>query len=219
MSGFFSPDNWYWKPFSYVADAVILSGMWLLGSLPLITAGAATTALYDTVAHCVRGRERDIFSRFWGTYKREILPSFISLLLWCVGIGGLYQLIKIYAGTLQNTNGSAMLVTGLLFALSVVVGIFSWVLPLLSRFTFSVGALNLTAIKLACGHPFRTILSGLFTMAATALCLRTGFAFLLVPEILAVLWAVLMEPIFKKYMTEEEIQAVEKAPEDEEDSL
>lgn len=219
MSGFFSPDNWYWKPFAYVGDAVILSGMWLLGTIPLITAGAATTALYDTVAHCVRGRERDMLSRFWGTFKREIVPSFLSLVLWVLVITGLYKLIGLYAGTLENTNFSVMIVAALLFALSVVVGIFSWVLPLLSRFTFSLGALNLTAVKLACGHPFRTILSGLFTMGAAALCLRTGFAFLLVPEILAVLWAFLMEPVFKKYMTEEERQAVEKCKDDKEDPL
>ena len=51
MAGFFSPDNWYWKPFSYVGDAVLLSGVWLITSLPIFTAGAATTALYDCVAH------------------------------------------------------------------------------------------------------------------------------------------------------------------------
>ena len=65
MAGFFSSENWYWKPFGYVGDAVLLSCTWVLTSVPVVTAGAATTALYDCVAHCVRGREKDIFSRYF----------------------------------------------------------------------------------------------------------------------------------------------------------
>ena len=219
MAGFFSPDNWYWKPFSYVADAVILSGMWTLCSLPLFTAGAATAALYDTVAHCIRGGERDLFGRFFGTLRRELVPGFLSSALWVLLITLLYRGIRRLAGVLPATNGSVMLIAGLFFCLSVVAGIFSWVLPLLSRFTFSFSALNLTAVRLACGHPFRTVLSGLCTAAAYALCLRTAFAFLLAPEILALIWAFLMEPVFKKYMTPEERMAVEKPAEDKEEDL
>ena len=219
MAGFFSSENWYWKPFSYVADAVILSSMWTLCSIPLVTAGAATTALYDTVAHCVRGREKDMFSRFFSTFKRELKPSLVSSLLWAVILYLLYRGIRGCAAVLPATNGSVMIVAGLFFLLSVVVGIFSWVMPILSRFTFSVADLNMTAVKLACGHPFRTIASGVFTVLTFSLCLKTVFSFMILPEILALIWAFLMEPVFKLYMTEEEQMAVTKCPEDEEDSI
>ena len=219
MAGFFSSENWYWKPFGYVADAVILSCTWALFSIPLFTAGAATTALYDTVAHCIRGSEKDIFSRFFSTFKRELMPSMICSLIWALVLYGLYMGIRGCAGILPATNASVMIVAGLFFLYSVVVGIFSWVLPLLSRFTFSLGSLNKTAVKLACGHPFRTIASGIFTVLVFGLCLRTVFSFMILPEILAVIWAFLMEPVFKQYMTEEERQAVEKNKDDEEDSF
>ena len=219
MSGFFSPNNWYWKPFAYVADAVILSGLWLICCLPIFTAGAATTALYDCVAHCVRGPEKDVFGRFFRTLRQELVPSLITSLIWGVILGGGYQLIQVFAGTLQANNASVMLVAGLLFLLCILLGIFSWVLPLLSRFTFPVAALNLTAIRLACGHPFRTVLLGILTAAAVALCLRTWFSFLIAPEVLLVFWAMLMEPVFKKYMTKEELEALQKPSEDQDDLL
>ena len=219
MAGFFSPDNWYWKPFSYVADAVILSSMWTLSSIPLFTCGAATTALYDTVAHCVRGREQDLFTRFFSTFRRELKPSFLVTLIWGSLLFLLYQGIRAVTASLSATNVSVMMVAGMLFVFSLAVGIFSWLLPTLSRFTFSLGTLNVTAVRLACGHPFRTIASGIFTVLACGLCLRTMFAFLLLPEILALIWAFLMEPVFKQYMTEEEKAAVEKCPDDQKDSL
>ena len=107
----------------------------------------------------------------------------------------------------------------MLFLLSLVVGIFSWVLPLLSRFTFSLGDLNRMAVKLALGHIFRTVILGLLTVGAFLLCTRTWYPMMVVPELLAVLWAAVMEPEFKQYMTEEEREAVEKPPEDREDPL
>lgn len=217
MAGFFSSENWYWKPFGHAADAVILSCMWSLGAIPLFTAGAATTALYDTVAHCVRGSEKDMFSRFFSTFKRELVPSMICSFLWAGIFLLFYQGIRFAAGLLPANNASVMLVAGLFFILSLVVGIFTWVLPLLSRFTFPIVPLNITAVKLACGHPFRTVLSGVFTVLTFYLCLRTVFSFMILPEILAVLWAFLMEPVFKQYMTEEERMAVEKNKDDDDD--
>lgn len=176
MAGFFSPDNWYWKPFSYVGDAVILSGMWLITSLPIFTAGAATTALYDCVAHCVRGGERDIFSRYFQTFKRELKPAMASFFLWAVLLWAIFKGIQGISAFLPNTNAGVMAVAGLLFLLAVGTGVFAWVLPMLSRFTFSVADLNRMAIRVAFGHIFRTILLGLLTLAAVALCLKIGRA-------------------------------------------
>ena len=219
MAGFFSPDNWYWKPFSYVGDAVLLSGMWLITSLPVVTAGAATTALYDCVAHCVRGGERDLFSRYFGTFKRELVPAMISFFLWALVLFGINRGIRGISGLLPDTNQGVMAVAALLFLQTVVVGIFAWVLPLLSRFTFSVVDLNRMAVRMALGHIVRTMAAGVVTMGAFLLCRRTGFAFMIAPEIVAVIWAALMEPVFKQYMTEEERMAVEKPKEDQEDPL
>ncbi len=53
----FNPENKFWQTLDHLADLLILSLLWLLCSLPLVTAGAATTALYDAAAHCLRGPE------------------------------------------------------------------------------------------------------------------------------------------------------------------
>ena len=143
----------------------------------------------------------------------------VSSLLWGLLIYGLYRGIRAVTGLLPANNGGVMTVAAMLFLLSVVVGVFSWVLPLLSRFTFSIGNLNRMAVKLALGHIFRTVLLGLLTVAAVALCTRTWYPIMVVPELLAVLWAAIMEPVFKQYMTEEEREAVERPPEDREDPL
>ena len=56
-SGIFNPQNRFWQTLDHFADLLILSLLWLVCSLPLVTAGAACAALYDAVARCVRGAE------------------------------------------------------------------------------------------------------------------------------------------------------------------
>ena len=74
---FFNSENWFWKGFGRLADYFILSFCWLLCSIPVVTIGTATIALYDAVAHCVRGREPDLAKRFFTTFKKELLRGIL----------------------------------------------------------------------------------------------------------------------------------------------
>ena len=60
----FDPDSYFWRPLGYVGELVVLSLLWVVCCLPVVTAGQATAALYDCVAHCVRRGEGDLFGRF-----------------------------------------------------------------------------------------------------------------------------------------------------------
>ena len=71
-SGIFNPQNRFWQTLDHFADLLILSLLWLVCSLPLVTAGAACAALYDAVARCVRGAEPLPWKRFWQTIRREL---------------------------------------------------------------------------------------------------------------------------------------------------
>ena len=57
FSGFFRPDNSLWRTVSAVADMMGLSLLWLLCSLPVVTIGPATAALYAAVRGPVRRME------------------------------------------------------------------------------------------------------------------------------------------------------------------
>ena len=204
MSRFFSNENWIWKPFSYVADILILSGMWFLCSAPLVTMGAATTALYDCTARCVLGRDERMFARFFRTFKREFVQSTLSFLLWAAVIGGGYLGIRTYGNSVAVNNVSIALTTALLLVLTVVIGVGCWVLPLLSRFSFGFGGLQATAVKLSVGNLPRTMLMGILTVCAGYVCIRFWVPFLFLPAVLCVVWGWLLEPVFRRYMPQEE---------------
>lgn len=202
MNRFFSRDNWLWSPFSWVADMVILSCLWVLCSVPLFTIGASTAALYDCTARCVRGGDEKMFARFFRTFRRELMQSVPTILLWSIVIIGGYAAISTYGNSVTVTSTSTAITTGLLLLLTVVVGIAAWVFPLLSRFTFSVVQLNVTAAKLALIHLPRTMALGISTVFAGFLCLQFIAPLFFLPGILALLWTLLLESVFRKYENE-----------------
>lgn len=199
MGNFFSRDNWLWNPFSWIADMIILSCLWVVCSAPLLTIGASTTALYDCAAHCVRGGDEKIFARFFRTFRRELLQSVPSLLLWCAVIIGGYAAVSAYGNSVEVTDAAVAVTTALLLLLTVLVGVAVWVFPLLSRFTFGVAQLNVTAVKLALLHLPRTMALGMTTVLAAFLCAQFIAPLFFLPGILAWVWTLLLERVFRKY--------------------
>ena len=54
-----------------VIDYFFLSLLWFISSLPVITIGAATTALYHTVDKVFRREEGGIWKEYWRVFRRD----------------------------------------------------------------------------------------------------------------------------------------------------
>lgn len=201
----FNSESFVWKPFGWVVDILLMSGLWFICSVPIVTMGAATAALYDCAARCVRGKDQRVFARFFGTFQRELGQSVLCELFWAAVITAGYWLIRTFGNHVAVTDAAVMATAAMLLILVVVVGVACWVLPLLSRFTFSFGALNATAVKLALIHIPRTMALGLSTVVAAWVCVQWWIPFLFVPMLLMLLWTLLLEPVFQRYMPEEEL--------------
>ena len=197
----FNSENWIWQPFGLVADFLILSCLWLLCSIPMVTVGAASAAMYDCCARCIKDGDRALFSRFFRPFRRELLKSIPSTLLWAAILGLLFFLIRSFTGSAAGTDINLVLAYAMVVFLAVAVGIASWVFPLLSRFTFDFASLNMTAIRLALAHLPRTMALGAVNIAAGWLCLRLLMPVMVAPGIAALLSAYLLEPVFKPYET------------------
>lgn len=197
----FNAENWLWQPFGKVADFLLLSGLWLLCSIPVVTAGAAFAALYDCCARCVKGSKPDMFSRFFRTFRRELGLGSFSFLLWAAILGGGLLLIRTFTGNVAGSDRNVILAYAMIALLAMLTGVAGWVFPLLSRFTFRFGGLQAMALRLAMAHLPRTILLIAVVFAGGWLCLRLLFPIMVVPGIAGLLAAYILEPVFQKYET------------------
>lgn len=198
ISKIFSPNGVLWKTLNLLTDIFALSTLWLLCCIPLVTAGAATTALYDSVVRCIRFKQRGAYSRFFSTFRSDMLTSVFSTLLWGIVIAVFVWVVKYlqYLGDFSDTARAASVAYNVL--LLIPVGAACWVFPILSRFTFGFGALNITAVKFTFLHLPSTVILVLLTVQIAELCLNWIFPFFFMPAVTMLLWSLFTEPAFKK---------------------
>ena len=79
--GIFNPENGFFRVTGKLVDLVILSAFWLFCSLPVVTVGPATAALYHTVVRCIRGNERDSWMLFFRTFKSNLKVGVLTSLV------------------------------------------------------------------------------------------------------------------------------------------
>lgn len=202
MRSFFNPEKGLWQLLGYIGDLVMLSLLWVLCSIPVITIGAATAALYDATVSAFRRGETGYLGRFLSTFKRELVNGLLPTLLWGGLLALLLWLLRRFTVVAQG-SAAAVAAVALLVLLLVPLGCACWTFPLLSRFTLRFGQLLGNAVRLALGYLPRTLLIAMSTAGCLYLTLRLVFVpVFLLPALLALFWSLLMEPVFQKYEEE-----------------
>ncbi len=204
MFGLFNYDGVLVQTCNKIADCLCLSLLWLLSSLPVVTIGASTTALYASVNRCIRRAEGGVWKTFWQAFRRNFRQATV---LW-LGLLVLYALLSAccYSAYLMCVSG--YLPKEMFYFSLLVAAIFtlwaSFLFPYLARFqnntrtilkncvfiaimNFPVGVLNLLLLALP------LIAVGMFPLSI--LC---------APGVCMVLRCYALEPVFRKYMTKED---------------
>ncbi len=214
MSGFFSSDNKFFILMSKIFDVMVLSLMWLIFCIPIITIGPASTAMYYTMVKVIRRERSYLFKEFFRSFKLNFKQSAIITLVYAVLLAVMYVDFA-YAKELSETGSKygPMLIGAFLvfavFAIFTVVYIF----PLLSRFTVTIKNLFKWSFFIAVRHIGWTLLfTALFV--GNAVLLYYSFFYMppliiFLPGIYTLLVSFPMEHIFKRYMPVDEVPAEE----------
>ena len=140
----FESDSGFSRFMNLLFDILYVGVLWLVCSLPLITAGASATAAYYAMSKCVRHKTGYIGREFFHSFKtnfRQITP--LTLLFWFVE--GVLVIDLYYVWTNENQLNNALFIV-LLFVLFVVAGVAVYICPILSRFNKKNTELIKTAI-------------------------------------------------------------------------
>lgn len=114
-----------------VGQMVILSVLWIIGCLPMVTIGTSTTALYYAVSKSIRRDCGAATKEFWASYKANlkrgipvtvVIALVFALLEWNIGLLSVQEL------------ESNFLLWGSVILLAVLAGTAVYICPVLSRF-------------------------------------------------------------------------------------
>ena len=195
----FRPEGPVWNFCNTVTDVLLLSLLWCGCSLPLITLGASTTALYDAAVHGIRYREPGLYRRFFRTFRREWKTSVPVTLLWgAVLLFGFYVLALLDEAAGEEAMAGVM-AGGYRVLMGIPLTAACWSVMLLSRFTYKFRDLTMNALRFLPVHLLQSLAIGVFTWLVCWYCFHYPIALTFAPAVAVICWSLVVEPVFKKY--------------------
>ena len=176
-----------------LSDLTVLGVLWFVTSLPVITLGASSTALYYAAAKTIRYEK--------GSPAREFFRSFRRNLFQGCSATAVYLLLYASLGTAAWLSGGQKAVfAGLLPAAAVLMAASLYLFPVLSRFTMPLYQYFTVSLFLSVRYFAKTaLLVVTFCLCAVVFCI---FPFLLpvIAASFAYYATYILEDIFREYM-------------------
>ena len=155
----------------FVADIVTLHILWIIYSLPIITIGASTTALYYSCMKRIRTGEGYVSQNFRKSFRQNFKQSTI-IWLSLVVIGTLFSIDIRFCMALDNTMGRIMLISCSVF-LSPFVLLTLYIFPVQAKFENKLFDNIKNALLMSIRHFFCSLL--LIVIYLTILLLIVSF--------------------------------------------
>ncbi len=203
LSHFFNGDNFVFRYSNYILDMVMLSILWLFLSLPLVTAGGATAALYYTISCHTRKGYVLPYRAYLRSFRENVKPGIPSGLLAISALGLLWIGLTLMRALASYDSRYMVVYSMYYFACIIPIGIMCYAFPLLGRFEVSFGQLLMTSFQLALRHLPSTIVLVVLVVLVGAVCTSLYWTFLFLPALTVLIMSFLLERIFKKYLPEE----------------
>lgn len=210
MKRFFSLDNPVMMVLVKLFDVIALSVIWAVFSAPIITMGAASTALYATVYHHVRLGEGYLWKTFWEAFKENFKWSTLT---WLPMLGMiLFLLFDIITIRYLIKNGHPLgAIFGILIVLLFVAVVWAqFLFAYCARFDGTVKDSLRYSFYLLMAHPLRSIAIMLLVVGLGALVLAIPGLAILYPAGQVWITSYLIEAVFMKHMSEDDRERTEQ---------
>ena len=203
---FLNPDNALMITMTQITDCIFLSLFWLIGCIPVVTMGASFAALYDATYRGFRQGEKHSWGRFLQVYQENWKASILPSIVFLAGISLLSKALIALWNSAVAGNLPWMVFSGAAFVGILMLGILSILFPVLSRFENSFLGLLKNTVFLAMANLPRTLALGFLNAVTVMLCAVFVIPLFFLPSLAALMGSLLIEPMFKPYMSEESIE-------------
>ncbi len=193
----FSQNGTFARSMNFLWNLILVSLLWLMCSLPVITLGAASTAAYYTMAKAVRRHNGTVVSEFFHAFRLNFKQATLLTLVYIALLGFLLFDCSYFYNN-QNPGSREMLY--LFYGLTAMVLVhMHYVFPALSRFTDP----NLKLFRMGIVMMFRNLLPSILLLAlflaALAGCIWLPWSILVSPGILVCVHSFVTEKVLRKF--------------------
>lgn len=207
MGEIFNINNKFFQGFNKVIDCIGLSVLWLLSCIPIVTIGAANTALYYTMNKVIRHGRGYVWGEYWHAFKSNFKQStLVWLILLLVDV---FMGIDCYIMFQYARAGEKIGVLYVVFIIFIA-AITMWgncIFPYIARFENDTKSVFKNTLFIALANlPWTLLLFVIYVAACIAVFLILPVVFFM-PGLYAFFSNLILEKVFRKYMSEEDIAA------------
>ena len=193
MKDFFSLDSKLYKYCTFLSEVLILTILWTVCSIPIITMGAATTGMYYVFTRLLSGREGYVSRDFFKSFKQNFVQAtFLTILL-------LFAAWIIYINITNLQTDSFFLPVQFVLCYELIITLI-YIFPVLSRFEMNTFQLIRTCIFMANRHLFTSFTCLILFIAFVALCMYQPFLIVVAAGFYAWLTSLMFMKLFRKYL-------------------
>lgn len=206
MKNFFDYNNGFFQVVNKIVDGFFASILWLLFSLPIVTVGASTTAFYYTVHKSLHGNRGYIWRCFWSSFKSNFKQATKIWLVLLAIYAFLFVDRQLMYSALEQGSGLGMLYYVFYFL------IFFWLVWCVYIFAYSArfengmkDTMKNAGIIALLNLPWSVAVL-ILLLAGSLLVYLSPVAVTFIPAVVAYLYDLFLEKVFRKYMTEEDLK-------------
>ncbi len=197
-----------------VFDLMALSSFWLIFSVPIVTIGASSAALYSAVYHHVRNGEDYLWHSFWSAFKENFKRSTLA---WLVALAALVLLIVdaiVLRGMVQDGRPFGWLYYVVLGLLALVLTWTVYLAAYSARFNGTVGEVLRFSFYLFRVHPLKMLAVLVIVLGGIALALLFPALVILIPA--AAYWGATfpIESVFYQHLRPEDRERIQAEKEE-----
>lgn len=205
----YNPDNKVLQTLSLYFDLTLLAALWVVSSVPVVTVGVSTTALYRVLLKMASGDGvtsvvRAFFGCWRGEWRRGSLVWILLLGFLALVSGDLYVCV---AYRPRGAVGLALW-AGTFLAAALALCLLVYVFPINARFDCTARQVFSNAVRFTAGNPGRTLtLVGLLLLRGASiffLLLLAVFALGPLLYLSAKRLSAVFEPVLRRYAPEPE---------------
>lgn len=186
-----------------VVDILLLSCLWFVCCIPIITIGVSTTALYYTSVKSIRKSRGYIVKTFFHAFRINFWPATLMWILFALGIV-LFYINFIFASLLKDKSFQFFVATFYYALAFAVLSIGCYAFPVLSRCSMKCGEIMRFSAGLMVKHfPSTLVMAVIVVVSLYIMWMVPIFVFCL-PVVGSLLFSFFMEKILIRYTPETE---------------
>ncbi len=198
MRSLFNPEGPVMQFLGKVFDLLVVNLLWIVCSIPIVTIGAATTAMYKICFSIINDEGEPVLRTFFKTFAQNFKQATI---LWLILLAALiffiFDLYVVYNTSLIGTGMGSAVVTVLIFLILAWVGIAIYTFALQMRYSLTVKRVLYNAGLFSMAYIPRTVI--MILLDAVILFLGLRFMPLLAISVPAVINSFFLRGVFSKH--------------------